>query len=179
MTAADRMDLSCEVHSGGFQVMNLELEIGVDPESYEVAARYRTVGLLNWVLPWKSVARSEGRAQNGGVQPVFHRVEGKVHGRVRTVQAIHRDGMVGEVELMPPPSDDWDREAVGEEERRHAADPMSVIISALHDLEVTGECGGNRAVFVGRRRYDLKFNDGGHQRLERSSTNVFAGEARL
>lgn len=176
--ADDRVALTYEVYSGGFHVMNLELEIGLAPESYELTARYRTVGLLSWVLPWNSVARSEGRVQNGAVQPVFHRVQGKVHGRDRWVQIAYRDGMVDQVDIYPPPSDDWDREAVSEEARRYAADPMSVIMAALHDLKVSGECRGNRAVFDGRRRYDIEFNEGGYQRLERSSRNIFEGDAR-
>lgn len=176
--SADRLDLAYDAYNSGFHIMTLELEIGLGREAYEVTARYRTAGVLSWVWPWESTAQSHGKVLNGALLPEQHRVQSRVRGRERTVEIGYRDGHAVVVEVLPPPSQDYEREPVGEAERRGAGDPMTAILAALREAQVLGACAGRRAVFDGRRRYDLEFRQLAFERLDGGSRDRFSGVAR-
>jgi len=176
--AADRLELAYDAYNSGFHIMSLELEIELDRNSYDVTARYRTAGVLSWIWPWESTARSRGKVHEGALLPDQHRVHSRVRGRERTVEIGYREGQAVAVQVLPPPPQDFEREPVGEAERRGAGDPMTAILAALREAQTTGACAGRRAVFDGRRRYDLEFRQLAFERLESGRQDRFNGIAR-
>jgi hypothetical protein len=158
-TSADRMNLVYQVYSGGFHILNFELELALAPERYDVTTRMRSAGFVGWFMSWKQDAGSQGLFGQDGVSPIRHRSEGEFRGRRRSVEIDYDAGKVNAVRLDPPPQDDEGREEVSVERRREAMDPISAILSAIRRISAGQGCGGRLPVFDGRRRYDLVLTD--------------------
>lgn len=155
----DRMNLVYQVYSGGFHVLNLELELALAPERYDVTTRMRSAGIVGWFMDWKQEAGSQGLFGQHGVLPIHHRSEGEFRGRRRSVEIGYDSGQVSTVRVDPPPQEDEGREEVPVERRREAMDPISAILSAIRRISAGQGCGGRLPVFDGRRRYDLVLTD--------------------
>jgi hypothetical protein len=175
--AASRVDLAYEIYSGGFHVLSLDLDLGVGAAGYDVTAKYRTTGVVGWLFPWKSVARSEGAVGPHGMEPRHHRTVGEFRGRTRTVEIDYHDGEVAAVRLDPAPSDDEERDEVPAALRRGALDPMTAILGMVRVVSDGRTCDGRLPVFDGRRRYDFVVRSKGEQKLAPSSLSSYSGTA--
>jgi hypothetical protein len=158
---ADRMNLFYEVYSGGFHVLNFELDLALAPERYDITTRMRSAGFVGWFMNWKQEAGSQGLLAQDGVLPILHRSEGEFRGRRRSVEIDYDSGKVNAVRVEPPPRQDEGREEVPVEKRREAMDPISAILNAIRRISAGQGCGGRLPVFDGRRRYDLVLTDRG------------------
>jgi hypothetical protein len=156
---ADRMNLVYQVYSGGFHILNFELQLALAPERYDVTTRMRSAGFVGWFMSWKQEAGSQGLFGQDGVSPIQHRSEGEFRGRRRSVEIDYDAGKVNAVRVDPPPQDDDGRDEVPVERRREAIDPISAILSAIRRISAGQGCGGRLPVFDGRRRYDLVLTD--------------------
>lgn len=156
---SDRMSLLYEVYSGGFLVLNFQLDLALAQESYDVTARINSAGFVGWFLSWRQVSESQGRLSPNGVSPTQHRSQAVFHGRQRSVEIDYDAGKVGDVRVQPPASDDEGRDEVTVERRREAMDPISSILNAIRSITAGQGCGGRLPVFDGRRRYDLVLTD--------------------
>jgi hypothetical protein len=159
MAPTDRMSLLYEVYSGGFLVLNFQLDMALAPESYDVTARINSAGFVGWFLSWRQVAESQGQLRPDGVSPTQHRSQAVFHGRQRSVEIDYNAGTVGDVRVQPPASEDEGRDEVSVEKRREAMDPISSILNAIRRISAGQGCGGRLPVFDGRRRYDLVLTD--------------------
>jgi hypothetical protein len=159
--SSDRMNLYYEVYSGGFHVLNFELDLALAPERYDVVARINSAGMVGWFLPWRQVAESRGLLGPESVLPELHRSEAEFRGRRRSVEIDYDGGKVEEVRVDPPAQEDEGRDEVPPERRREAMDPISSILSAIRRISAGQGCGGRLPVFDGRRRYDLVLTERG------------------
>lgn len=159
----DRMNLYYEVYSGGFHVLNFELDLALAPERYDVTARINSAGMVGWFLSWRQVVESRGLLGPESISPELHRSEAEVRGRRRSVEIDYDAGKVGDVRVEPPARRDEGRDEVPLERRREAMDPISSILDAILRISAGRGCGGRLAVFDGRRRYDLVLTDRGRR----------------
>ena len=155
----DRMNLLYEVYSGGFHVLNFELDLALAPERYDVTARINSAGFVGWFLSWRQVSESRGQLGRDTVAPELHRSQAEFRGRKRSVEIDYDAGKVGDVRVQPPAREDEGRDEVSVERRREAMDPISSILGAIRRLSAGEGCGGRLPVFDGRRRYDLVLTD--------------------
>jgi hypothetical protein len=155
----DRMNLFYEVFSGGFHVLNFELDLALAPERYDVTARINSAGFVGWFLSWRQVAESRGALGPDMVSPELHRSQAEFRGRQRSVEIDYDSGKVGDVRVVPPAREDEGRDEVPVERRREAIDPISSILGAIRRISAGQGCGGRLPVFDGRRRYDLVLTD--------------------
>lgn len=153
--SADRMSLYYEVYSGGFHVLNFELDLALAAERYDVVTRINSAGMVGWLLSWRQVSESRGLLGPGSVAPEQHRSQSEFRGRRRSVEIDYEGGKVDDVRVDPPPREDEGRDEVSPERRREAMDPISSILSAIRRISAGQGCGGRLPVFDGRRRYDL------------------------
>lgn len=157
--SSDRMNLVYEVYSGGFHVLNFELDLALAPERYDVTARINSAGFIGWFMPWRQISESRGALGPELVSPELHRSQADFRGRKRSVEIDYDAGKVGEVRVDPPAREDEGRDEVPVERRREAMDPISSILSAIRRISAGQGCGGRLPVFDGRRRYDLVLTD--------------------
>ena len=153
--STDRMSLLYEIYSGGFHVLNFQLDLALAPESYDVTARINSAGFVGWFLSWRQTSESQGRLGPETVSPTLHRSQGEFHGRRRSVEIDYDAGTVSDVRIQPPAREDEGRDEVSVERRREAMDPISSILNAIRRISSGQGCGGRLPVFDGRRRYDL------------------------
>ena len=155
----DRMNLVYQVYSGGFHVLNFELDLALAPERYDVTTRMQSAGFVGWFMSWKQEAGSQGLLGQDSVSPIHHRSQGEFRGRRRSVEIEYDAGKVNAVRVDPPPQDDDGRDEVSVERRREGMDPISAILNAIRRISAGQGCGGRLPVFDGRRRYDLVLTD--------------------
>ncbi|MGQ0664965.1 MAG: DUF3108 domain-containing protein [Pseudomonadota bacterium] len=172
-----RFDLAYEVYSGGFHALAVDMAVETGARDYDITAKFRTTGLLGWILPWSSVVRSEGELTTAGLEPRRHRMHGELRGRVRIVEIEYRAGQVETLRVEPAARED-DREEVSPAERRDASDPISAIFAVVRAVGEGGRCAARMAIFDGRRRYDLVASDAGPDTIAPSRYSSFGGEAR-
>ena len=176
---ADRLALTYEVTVSGFHVIDFELRVALDDRSYDITTDFRTRGFLNWLLSWQSVSRSAGKVVDGAIRPQNYEQLGTFRGRERVVRIDYRDGRVADIELVPPPVDDGDREIIPADAMAGALDPAAMLYSVIQQVSTGASCTRVVPIFDGRRRFDLEFVDRGTDVLETSDPRGFAGEARV
>ena len=171
--------LSYDVYRSGFNVLSLQLEIGLHPRTYTVVSRLKTAGVVAWLFDWSQVAESAGAVTAAGLVPLRHSAVGLFRGRQRLIEIDYREGRISAVRAEPKASDDDDRDEVSEGSRAEASDPMSSILNLVRSVNAGNGCAGRLPVFDGRRRYDIVFADRGPALIEPSSYSIFSGEAAL
>lgn len=159
--STDRLNLFYEVYSGGFHVLNFELDLALAAERYDVTARINSAGFLGWLLSWRQTSESRGLIGAESLSPERHRSQAEFRGRRRSVEIDYESGKVGDVRVEPPAREDEGRDEVSPERRREAMDPISSILGAIRRISAGQGCGGRLPVFDGRRRYDLVLTERG------------------
>jgi hypothetical protein len=177
LPADNRVTLDYLVYFGGMNVMQLGVDVGVAPDAYDVTARIQTVGVAGFMVPWRSVATSEGAIDSGRVEPRQHRVNAESRNGQRTTAIDFDDnGEVTTVALYPPPGK-GPRDQVPQELRRGAIDPPSALFAVTRLMAQDGRCEGRMRVFDGRRRYDVLLSDRGHETLAANDYSAYHGPA--
>jgi hypothetical protein len=77
----------------------------------------------------------------------------------------------------PPRGRDDNRDAVLPEQTIGATDLLTALIARFVALDGKSPCAGAAPVYDGRRRYNLRFESLGSQRLEPSRYSIYSGEA--
>lgn len=178
----ERFDITLEYEAyfGGFHVASARTQIERAPDGYDVAAKARARGMLDWYSGWRGTAGSEGRLfQDGTVAPVRHRNEGVWDGGVRKRTLDFRDDGTVDVELIEEDDDDDDDAvtAVPPDSIPGSVDPISAIMSLAELMRTGGSCDGTIPVYDGKRRYDLTVRQDGTRLFEPNDYTIFAGEA--
>jgi hypothetical protein len=177
----ERFDITLEYEAyfGGFHIASARTQIERAPDGYDVAARARARGMLDWYSGWRGTAESEGRLfEDGTVAPVQHRNEGVWDGGVRKRTLDFQDDGTVDVELIE--EDDDDDDAVTEvppDSIPGSVDPISAIMSLAELMRTGGTCDGTIPVYDGKRRYDLTVRKDGTRRFQPNDYTIFAGEA--
>lgn len=168
------MDLYYKVFIGGFHVVDLKVDIGLDPGSYRIRTDINTSGMIGRMFPWSMEAYSHGQLDDGKVAPVAARQGNTWRGKERYIDLTFTDG-VARVERIKPKADEDDRKKVPAALRTGAVDLASAIMTIIEKLDTKGQCTAQVAVFDGRRRYDLMAAPAGTDHLFASGYSPFAG----
>jgi hypothetical protein len=145
-------------------------------DTYQIASRQASVGVVRWVFPWQSRTDVSGRFLGDATQPATYRVKGDFRGRPRSVEMDFRDGQLVRNETVPENTDD-ERDEVTPEQRAGAIDPVSAVMAVIRQINEGRGCTSRHAVFDGRMRYDIAFEDKGPRALPRSAGSIFEGMA--
>lgn len=175
-TSGERIELTFDVTAGA-RVAQMTLAYSATGETYEVASSQRSVGFLEWIVPWRSTTEVTGMFKGPASVPTSYRSEGTFRGNPRKVELVFEDGKVVRVETVPENRDD-ERDEVPLELRAGAVDPVSAILSAIRRANDTGSCEARVPVFDGRQRYDIVFEDKGMREVARHHASTFQGVAR-
>jgi len=140
---------------------------------YRVRMAMRSVGMIDWVLGFRSTAETSGAFAGNAVVPSFHAADNEWMGEVRTVRTGFDARGVTTNEVRPTAEEDG-REPVPPERMIGAVDPLSAGL-LLAAEGAAQSCRGKAAVFDGRRSYDLWLEGGSDEALEEGA---LAGTAR-
>jgi len=173
----ERLELVYDVTAGA-RIVELTLEFAVVGSDYQISSRQASVGVVRWVFPWQSRTDVAGRFLGERTQPATYRVKGEFRGKPRSVEMDFRDGELVRNEAVPENRDD-ERDEVTPEQRAGAIDPISAVMAAIRQINEGRGCTSRHAVFDGRMRFDILFEDKGKRDLPRAAGSIFSGEAEM
>ncbi|MBL8697146.1 MAG: DUF3108 domain-containing protein [Alphaproteobacteria bacterium] len=174
----DRVALAYDVYTGGLQVIEFGLDIGLDATRYDVLTRLKTRGFYATLFPWEQVSRATGQVSDQKVAPLRYEQRGRFRGSERTVDIDFRSGRVADIRVVPTAADDNDREVLSSDDVLGAVDPLSGVVSMLIRVNRGDRCEGSYDGFDGRRRFNIAFTDRGPERVEGGGAGTVAGQAR-
>jgi Protein of unknown function (DUF3108) len=176
--AAAPLKLDYKIYAGGLEAISATISYDMQPQRYQLDIDAKTAGSIGQIFPWVTHLRSNGRVAGGQIQPEQHVVESTWKEQKRST-TLRYDGAGGFLakQVVPPPSED-NVDEVAPALTAHTVDLLSAVAGALRRIEDTGTCTGTQSVYDGRRRFEVKFADGGSAVLEPSSYTAYAGPTR-
>ena len=175
--AAERdIKLFYKVYVGGFNVVDLTVDISLLPEAYKFAVKAESVGMIGRMFPWWMKAYSNGAISTNGVRPIVAGQRNNWGGKDRFIDLTFTDGIAAIDRVLPEPETD-DRDRVPVEMRNGVTDLTSAVLGIIREMEAGKSCEANMPVFDGRRRYDLISTPGGRDTLKYSGYTPYVGEA--
>lgn len=169
------VDLSYKIYVGGFHVADIQLDLDLAPENYDIAAKVKTSGMVGRMFPWWMQAYSRGEIVGAGVMPVTAGQRNSWKGRERFLDMTFTDGVARIARIAPKPESD-DRDNVPVAMRTGVVDLASAIVSIIRKMDGDDTCSAKVAVFDGRRRYDLIARPDGAEKLRPSGYTPFVGD---
>ena len=173
--AARDIDLLYKIYLGGFNIIELKVDIGFRPSAYEFAARAKSVGMIGRMFPWWMKAYSKGHFSDGAVAPVSSGQRNNWRGKDRFIDLKFANGVAKIDRILPKPEAD-NREPVPVEMRTGVVDLASAIIALIRNMDNGQPCRAQMPVFDGRRRYDLIAVPDGSDNLRPSGHTPYSGE---
>ena len=162
-----------EVYIGGLHTVDLEIDLTLRGDGYELDLSSEVKGLLRHVLPWSLHTRSSGRVGAAGLAPETAHTESTWRGKRRWTTLEFRDGVPAIVSTHRKK----DRHNVPADKLRGAIDAASAILSAARATESPESCSIRVPVFDGRTRFDAVFESFGEDELPRSRFSAYSGKA--
>jgi len=161
-----RMTASYDVFTGGFRVVEMDVDLSLDPAGYGIEARLRTRGLFATLFPWEQVNRVRGVRATGAAFPLRFEQRGSFRSQDRHADIAYRDGRIDSIKVHPTGSEDGDRDPVDPLDAAGALDPLTGIVLLMLRIEAGGDCSGSYEGFDGRRRFQVELADAGSEPLQ-------------
>jgi hypothetical protein len=172
------LKLHYDVYSSGFSTVDFDVFVQETKASYRVDFNAHTVGIADWLFGFKVQSMSQGQVTPTGTAPTLYSSSSVAHSKERFTRLLYTGGRV-EAELKPPVDDeDVELTPVTPEMQVGTSDPLAAILGVARGVASGERCNRRVAVFDGRRRYDLIFQEVGTEPVEPSSRNIFSGTAR-
>lgn len=171
--------LTYDVYAGGIHALSAHLTLEERKDSYAVALRSQTYGLLKSLAPWSGEFSSEGWIKKDGkLQPEKHQSKSKWRGSVESKEFLYTKA--GEFRSYTVEEKGEDKTPPKEEIKALAAgttDILSATLKVMTDLPPKNPCTGKAKVFDGDRNFILKFSEIARETLKKSQYNMYAGPA--
>jgi len=173
---AERISLTYDVWSGGFNSFDLEAQLDRSGDVYGIVVDARTKGFTGWLFPYTLRLEAWGLSEATGPRPRQYRSDSRGPDRER-----HRELRYGAEGIEDYRSDGKaDAEALAAmtpEHRRETLDPASAIHAVIERLAPGRRCAGRVPVFDGRRRYDFILENLGRRTLPPDGPGIYSGPA--
>lgn len=169
--AADRFVLRYDGRAlGVLSIGDIAVDVDVSADSYEIATRLRSRGLLDWFEPTQLSAHAAGAIAGGAVRWRSYDLDHRYSRKERSIAL--RAGADGAVEATIEPNfSAWGEPPANDEHRRASRDPLSSVVAMAIDVGQSRRCEGAYPTFDGRFHYVLElsggsidaFNGGGYE----------------
>jgi hypothetical protein len=169
-----QIKLRIEVYGpAGLHVATTRTELDETGESYAIKSSIETRGFAGWFVSMKSTAEARGRLTAEAAQPESFRSDTERNGVERHDKVTYAgDGAISG--SSAPPAKEAAK-PVAPAQMRGTVDNLTAYFLLERHLGRGGKCDLTVPVFDGRLRYDLKFTDGGQQKLAPAGGQNFAG----
>lgn len=157
----------------GLHVATTRTEIEESGDAYSIRANIETKGMAGWFVSMTSTAEVKGRLTADGAQPESFRSDGKRNGAERHQKVTY--SAEGGVSGSSTPPTGKPATPVAPAQMHGTVDNLTAFFLLERQLGRGGGCNLTVAVFDGRERYDLRFTDGGQQKLAPKHDQNFAG----
>jgi hypothetical protein len=161
------------VYIGGFHAVNINLDISLDKNNYDIRLALNTEGLADKLFKWSMIAFSNGDVKQGAVMP---RKAGRTsiwRGKKRRVWLTYAENGFPNVSFDPKPK-------LGNFDRIQppiltARDLAGAIFSYLTFAGNKGTCVRSEPIYDGKRSYRLLFGNQASVSLKRNQYSPFGG----
>jgi hypothetical protein len=158
----------------GLHVATTHTEIDLSGGTYAIKSNIETRGFAGWFVSMNSTAQAKGRLTTDAAQPESFRSDTERNGVERHDKVSYAtDGAVSGGST--PPSTKDAVKPVAPAQMRGTVDNLTAYLLVERQLGRGGKCDLTVPVFDGHERYDLKFSDGGQQKLSPKGGQNFAG----
>ncbi|MEQ9638694.1 MAG: DUF3108 domain-containing protein [Alphaproteobacteria bacterium] len=171
-----RISLSYNLYAAGLPVAELDAEVELTGSSYRVASDLRTVGLADMRVGWRAAQVSDGRLVNGSAHPSRFASDGTWRDQPRRTEIKYSAAGAVDLDLTPSADDDL-HPPVSPAQRAGTVDFMSAMVELTFADSPAAACAGSRAIFDGRRRYDMVLVADREETLPKLRHNIYAGTA--
>ena len=170
----DHVKYRVEIYGpAGLHVATTRSEIEETADSYKIKSAIETHGVASWFVSMTSTAEARGKLTAASAQPEKFVSETERNGIDRHGKVSYaEDGAVSGTST-PPPKDPM--KPVASAQMRGTVDNLTAYFMLERQLGRGGKCDLTVPVFDGAQRYDLKFTDGGQQKLSPKGGQNFAG----
>jgi hypothetical protein len=172
-----RVALDYAIYIGGFRMIDIALKARLDRADYRIGMDLKAVGFLNTIIDWEMTAWSEGSFESRRVVPVRAGHNSEWRGKHRRIRLDWSRGDGPPVVETVPKGGGDERSIVKEQDRIGVRDLAGAILSTLISVGIKDSCTHAEPVFDGRRRFDMKFEEVGRDRLEKTDFSPYEGEA--
>ena len=171
--AGDRFSLTYNGYGLGFVPLGgISVDADVGDDSYQVEARLRSSGILNFFERTNLRATSSGAIRDGAVWWRRYDLDHHYSHKHRTIaMSVGDDGAV--TTQVAPNYRIWGRPPTSDEQRRGARDPLSSMVAMAIDVGQTRRCSGVYPTFDGRFYYLLELSGG---RIDRYDNAGYEGD---
>ena len=172
----ERLRLDYAVHVGGVRALRAHLDLALEPGSYSIDLNIEPKGIFRALIPWGSVVHADGVVDGGTLAPRAYRTTDIWRSDSRTVRLSY-DPAGPVVTTSEPPGDEEDDTRVPAALTQGTRDPLSGLLALMARTAGGQPCGGEVAVYDGRRRYDLRLVAAGTEVIAATRNSVFEGTA--
>lgn len=170
--AADVVRLSYDVTLAGLPAGEIDVEATIAADGYRLTSVTRSVGVMDWLIGFRSTVESRGALQPAGPAPAFHSADNIWRGEARTVRIAFDGPRVLRADVAPTREAE-EREPIPQALIDRSLDPLSAGLGlALAATRSAPACAGEAAIFDGRRTYDIALSGGTEDRV---SSDGYAG----
>ena len=169
-------DLRYEMQWGNVNVGEAEASWVFTPNTFEMVAKSRTVGISDKIRKYRGNSAVQGRIHNDTHIPESLNIKGIYKGLERDATSIwNRDD--GQISTVRTPALDLEKVHPLQNRRiQGSVDPFTAMLRALHTVKLTGSCDSSHKIYDGLRTAELRIHDLGIQRLTSDRPNSFDGE---
>jgi Protein of unknown function (DUF3108) len=162
-------------YAHGFNVVDLQAELALAPQTYRLELSYQLVGVLGALIHGDAKTIVSGRFDGMRVEPADLFSAGHFRGDPRVTQLSWRNGTPLTLQLLPP--DEGERDVVPVTEQAHTIDTLSAMTGLLHQVAEAGTCDGAARTYDGRRLSEIAAHTAGQETLEPTGRSMFHGVA--
>tara|TARA_B100000700_G_scaffold292705_1_gene352979 strand:- start:2293 stop:3129 length:837 start_codon:yes stop_codon:yes gene_type:complete len=164
-----------KIYFGGFNVVDLTVDISLKSSAYKFTAKAESVGLIGRMFPWWMKAYSNGELSESKISPIVAGQRNNWRGQDRVVDLKFADGIATIDRILPEPESDG-RDRVPIEMRSGVTDLTGAILGIIREMDNGKSCEAKMPVFDGRRSYDLVAKPDGRDNLQYSGYTPYVGE---
>jgi len=166
---------SYSAYIAGLHVADMEADIGIGPNSYQVSVAYHTTGITGIFVHGNQSYAVTGSWAGMSPQPSEFVSQGQWRGEQRVVRIDYQQGSPVIRELEP--TVDVPREPIPAALQQNTIDTVSALAQLVRKVERTGTCSGSVRTFDGRRVATVQAMTGAQETLAPTSRSSFSGDA--
>ncbi len=159
----------------GLHVADLEADIALGPNSYQVAVAYHTTGITSVFVHGHQSYTVSGSWAGMLPRPTEFLALGQWHGEQRVVRIDYQQGSPVVRELAP--TVDVAREPIPAALEQNTIDTVSALAQLVRKVERIGSCNGSVRTFDGRRVATVQAVTAGDETLQPTGRSLFSGNA--
>ncbi len=167
--------LGYSAYAAGFNVLNIQAALDINPQTYRIEFTSRTAGAFSLLVSGEIKTTVAGWRTPEGVAPTRSYSYGTFRGNPRRVQIDYVGGQP-DVRILEPASE-ADRDPVPAPLWRDTIDPESAMASLIYRVNSTGRCETAARTFDGRRLSEVHAVTAGMETLSAERDSAFAGAA--